>query len=230
MNIRQLTSPPAEPLTLAEAMGHVSIGSEITSVQSSYLTTLIQVAREYAEHVTGRVFVKRQFEFSMDGWNDRGDRFGYGAMQLKDALGGAYTYNGQSITLPYAPLISIDYIQYIDMSGQLQMLDPSLYQVDTAAVPGRVKPAYLQIWPVVRATDFNSVRIGFTAGYPELAGASPSDYAYNIPAVIKQWMKIRIGQWFENREAIVVGMAVNTIPRDFVDALLDPLKVWNDWG
>jgi uncharacterized phiE125 gp8 family phage protein len=223
MNLRELTSPPAEPLTLAEAQAQVSIGSEITATQAAYLTALIQVAREYAEHYTGRRFVKRTFEMSMDGWNDKGDT------QYLKALAGAYTYGGQSICIPYAPLVSVDYIKYVDMAGQQQTLDPSVYQVDTAAEPGKVKPAYLQIWPVVRATDFNSIRIGFTAGYPEVAGASPSDYAGNLPAVLKQWMKIRIGGWFENREPIIVGNLVTSIPRDFCDALLDPLKLWSEF-
>lgn len=226
MNIRELAAPPVEPITLAEAQAHVVIGAEITATQAAYITGLIQVAREYAEHYTGRVFVQRPFEISYDGWADAGDRYGNLA---RDSYmgGGGYSYEGASICLPNPPLVRVDYIRYVDMGGVLQTLDPSLYQVDVSGQPGRVKPAYLQIWPVVRATDFNSVRIGFTAGYPTIAGASPSDYA--IPAVVKQWMKLRVGQWFEYREPIVIGTIVSEIKRDYVDALLDPVKVWSEF-
>jgi hypothetical protein len=65
------------------------------------------------------------------------------------------------------------------------------------------------------------------AGYtPE---GSPTDDAGRraaVPAVLKQWMKIRVAQWYEHREAIIVGTIVADLKRDFIDGLLDPLRVY----
>ncbi len=45
--------------------------------------------------------------------------------------------------------------------------------------------------------------------------------AQAVPASIRQWMLLRIGTWYERREALVAGNAPE-LPRGFADALLDP--------
>jgi hypothetical protein len=51
---------------------------------------------------------------------------------------------------------------------------------------------------------------------------SPQDLSV-IPAELKLWLRVRLATLYENREALIVGTVVNEIPRDFNDALLDPL-------
>lgn len=201
MNLRTVTAPPVEPITLAEAKAHLGIGDEATAAQNAYITGLIQVAREYAEHYTGRALVQRTLELTLP----------------------SFSYE---IELPRPPLVSVSYVKYLETAGGvLTTVDPAQYQVDTYQEPGVLRPAHNSSgWPAVRG-DYNAVQIGYVAGYP-LVG-SPADYVSNIPAAARQWMKIRVGQWFEFREPIIVGTIIASIPRDHVDGLLDPIKVWN---
>ena len=53
------------------------------------------------------------------------------------------------------------------------------------------------------------------AGYP----------AERFPEPIRQWMLVRIGTLYEQRESFAVGSNFNEFGRSFVDCLLDPYVV-----
>lgn len=203
MTVRVVTEPPAEPLTLTEAKRHLVVDSDFTT-DDTYITALIPVARRYAENYTRRAFVQRTLELTLP-----------------------YFAGYQSvIVLPQPPLISITSVKYLDADGVLTTIAAADYQVDTYSMTGRLKPAYLKSWPVVTRNDFNAVQIRYEAGYsPSGSPASDLDYAANIPKTLKQWMLVRIAQMYEQRTPIITGTIVATIPRDFVDGLLDELIV-----
>lgn len=115
----------------------------------------------------------------------------------------------QEIRVPRPPLLGVTGIRYQDVgTGVLTTLSPTLYGVDTASRPGRITPAYNQAWPAARY-DANSVEIAFVAG--SASGA--------VPGVVKQAMKLLIGHWYLNREAVVTG-TISTEVQFAVDALL----------
>lgn len=120
------------------------------------------------------------------------------------------------IELPYPPLVSVTSIKYLDSNGVDQVLDPSQYLVDADSAPGAVVPAYGASWPPIRAQR-NTVRARYVAGY----GADGT----SVPAPIKQWILLRIGALYENRESSVSGQAIQDAPRGFADALLDSYRV-----
>lgn len=63
-----------------------------------------------------------------------------------------------------------------------------------------------------------TVVVTYTAGYG--AGGSA------VPAALKQWMLLQIGQWYENREGVAVVGAASVPQRlPFVDALLSPYRI-----
>lgn len=121
-----------------------------------------------------------------------------------------------AIELPNPPLVSVTSIKYLDTAGVEQTLDPSQYLVDTDSVPGAVVPAYGASWPSIRSQR-NAVRVRYVAGY----GADGSF----VPASIRQWILLRTGALYENRESAVAGQAIQAAPRDFADALLDAYRV-----
>lgn len=201
----EVSPPSCEPMTLDEAKIHCRIDLDETD-EDTYISTLITVARQLAEHLTGRAFVERVLEVAFS------------------------HFPGYEVEIPKPPLQSVESIKYTDMDGVEQTVAPSIYQVDTRRSLfsyGRIKPAYLQTWPTdVRSTDYDAVRVRYTAGYTPVG--SPTTDALRqaaVPAVLKQWMGIRIAMWHEHREPIVVGTIVADIKRDFVDGLLDPLCV-----
>jgi uncharacterized phiE125 gp8 family phage protein len=201
MNLRTVTEPICEPVSLAEARLACLIDDDYVA-QDAYISGLITVARQYGEHYTGRSFIERELEAT-------------------------YKCFQNEFELPAPPLVYVKHGKYIDTDGALQTLDPSVYQVDTYAESGKVKLAYNQTWPSIRASDYNAVQWRYVAGYAQ-AGSPTEAVALQaaVPASIKQWMKMRVMQWFQFRTPIVVGTIVANIPRDFIDGLLDPYKVY----
>lgn len=198
MTVRIITAPSVEPVTLTEAKLHLR---ETDTAQDDLITALIVAARQYAENYTRRAFAQRTLELTLPCFP-------------ADSI----------IELPQPPLQSVTSVKYIDFAGTLQTVLASAYQVDSYREPGLVKPAYLSFWQLTR-DDFNAVQVRYVAGYA--AAGSPDDYAYNIPAAIKHWIKVRVATLYEHREQLVVDQRITAIevPRSIIDGLLDPYIV-----
>lgn len=119
-----------------------------------------------------------------------------------------------SISLPLPPLQSVELISYIDANGATQTLAPGDYLVDKNGIVGMVHRAYQKQWPTTRAQPM-AVRVEFTAGYGN-ATAVPSD--------LVSAMLLLIAHWDQNREPVVVGTIVSSVPLS-VDSLLAPFVI-----
>jgi uncharacterized phiE125 gp8 family phage protein len=120
----------------------------------------------------------------------------------------------RQIDLSRAPLVSIASIKYIDSAGILQTMAEADYLLDSHREPARITPAYGTSWPATRY-QANAVLVRFVAGYTDAAA---------VPQDIKNWMLLRIGMLYENRESVVAGVPIAALP--FVDGLLDRAKVY----
>lgn len=200
MSLRLVTAPAAMPATTAEAREWCRIDSDDTS-QDAVIDILIAAATQHAEHLTGRAFVERTYELNLP-------------------------YFTHCIELPMAPLLGIDSIKYTDTSENEQTVAAADYEADVVGEPGRVRPVWNASWPST-GHGFNPVRIQYRAGYAYVG--SPVDYTDNsyLPAALRQWLAVRIATLYDNRAQVSMlekGSMV-TLPRDLVDALLDPLVV-----
>lgn len=121
------------------------------------------------------------------------------------------------VRVPVGPLIGVTSIKYDDATtGTETTADPLTYRVDTAGA--RITPAFNTDWPAPRAQT-NAIRIAYTAGY----GAA----AANVPAPLKQWILLAVGDMFERRtRSQQDGFKFPALPQDFADALLDGYKSW----
>jgi uncharacterized phiE125 gp8 family phage protein len=119
-----------------------------------------------------------------------------------------YDYFPDELYLPNPPLQSAT-IAYLDSAGVSQALATTVYTVDAISQPGRIALKYTQSWPVTYG-QIAAVTVTFVAGYTSAA---------LIPARTKQAIRIIASHWYENREPIVVGMAVNTVPLSVIDLL-----------
>lgn len=111
----------------------------------------------------------------------------------------------QCIAIPLYPAVSIGGIYYLDPDEQspseLSVSNTSLYRL----IPGR--PAVLFFndnftYPTILSQPQN-VRIRFTAGYTSAA---------NVPAPIKQAIKLIIGHNYANREPVIIGQTAVEVP------------------
>ncbi len=162
--------------------------------QDAMLLLLITAARERAEDITARAFARRTFELRLD----------------------AFPADDSPIELPRPPLVSVESLTYATADGDVAIAgSPEGWLVDLGGDehPGRISPLYGSSWPSA-LTQPGSVRIRYTAGY-----ATSS----LIPRLVRLWIQSRVSTWYEFREHILAG-TLNSLPRDFVDGLLDHLR------
>lgn len=198
MALYRLTAPAETPITLAEAAAHLRLdgsGSPVTYPEQDLVESLIDAATAHLDGVDG--ILGRALV----------------SQQWKMTASGFPV----CFQIPLPPLISLDSIKYLDGDGVEQTLAADQYQVTgiSGRQPAMVEPAYGVVWPTPRLVA-EAVRVTFTAGY----GA-----AEDVPASIKAAIKLLLGHWFENREAVTIGQAPAELPRA-VDALLAPYRVW----
>ncbi|PZO17635.1 MAG: hypothetical protein DCF26_09410 [Burkholderiales bacterium] len=142
---RRAGPPVAEPLTLAEVLGHLR---EDASVSDADVLDLITVARETCEDRTERTMLSTPWRLTMDSFPD-------------------------AFELVQPPIIAVQSVQFVDEAGVLQTLDPADYTLDNVSEPGYLVPAYGKEWPATRNQP-NAVVVNYTAGYGTLPSSVPS--------------------------------------------------------
>ncbi len=118
------------------------------------------------------------------------------------------------IELPFAPVSSITSITHFDSAGEEQTLATSEYQSDLVSRPHRICPVFGSTWPVPD-TRLNAVKVTFVAGYGD---GNPA------PAAAIHAMKLLIGHWDRNREAVLIGTISKQIEFSVMSLVL-PLRV-----
>jgi len=178
-----LVSPPAgEPVTLAEAKRDMRIDDDFTE-HDLLIEANITAAREQFERVCNRAFIGQQWEMTA----------------------ARFPLPGESIVLPFSPLISIDSVAWQDTAGNWNLLEEEVgYFIDASEPPKIVAHS----WPVTRGTP-GSVKITFTAGY----GAA-DDVPEGIKNAIRMFCKAEFeasfqassGSEYERRMAAVTAL------------------------
>lgn len=155
---------------------------------------LCAAADRHVEQVTRRCLLTQQWRLTLDAFPCTDD---------------------PTIRLPLAPVASVQSVTYVDTAGATQTLSAGAYQVDVTSLPPRLLPAPGTSWPRTREGAIAAVAVTFTAGY----GANTA-----VPADLKSALRLLLGHLYENREAVVTGTIVTTVPLA-VEALLAPHRV-----
>lgn len=148
-------------VTLAEAKAQARV--EISD-DNAYIEALVAAATRYVEKATRRQFVTATWTMVLDCFHD-------------------------CITIPLAPVSAIDEIRYLDVDGDTQVLDSSVYRLEPTTK--RLTTAYGESWPSTRSTT-GAVQIDFVAGYGEAA---------DVPDLAKLAIKWLVAHWYESRTA-----------------------------
>lgn len=120
------------------------------------------------------------------------------------------------IRVPVPPLRAVHSLIYKDKDGKETAMDPAEFIVNTDEEPGIILPAYGKSWPTFTPFPTGAVKVRFEAGYPH----------GTVPAKVKQAMLLLIGEWYENRENVVVGNVTATELPFAVKSLLSMDRVW----
>ena len=117
--------------------------------------------------------------------------------------------------LLYPPILGVTDVRYYDREGGTLIAVPaSSYSIDIESEPGWIVAVAGVGWPDT-VVAVNAVRVNYTAGYGE--------DAEDVPQAIRQWILLRVGHWYENREASIVGAPVEPLP--FLNGLIDCYRV-----
>lgn len=163
--------------------------------EDDVIGSLIEAARQHVENFTHRRLITQTWDYKLDGFPS-GD-----------------------LELPLAPLLTstAPVVTYTDSAGAAQTWAASNYTVDAPSGPwarrGRLFLNYGILYPSTRSID-QAVSIRFLCGY-----GGPA----SVPEPIKLTMKLLLGHWYANREAVNVGNITSEYPQA-VDALLWPFK------
>jgi uncharacterized phiE125 gp8 family phage protein len=159
-DILRVSGPTEHAIALANLKLHLKLGS--SQSEDTLLNDDIDAACAYFEEHTGRIVTPATFDYVLD------------AVPL-----------AREIELPYAPLVEVVSVSYLDSTGASQTFDSANYSVTgiQAAGRGRVVLAPTAYWPIVQACSAAVFTVRFTAGYADVA---VSPLALNVPPLIAQ--------------------------------------------
>lgn len=197
MSLVLVEAPSLEVLSLTAAKAHLRVEHD---QDNALIKTCIAAAVGELDAAAG-------------GWLGRALR-----PQIWELRGSGFPCDAIRLSLP--PFIRVVSLKYDDVNGVEQALaEGTHFRVLGKGARGTVQvvPALNLNWPAARC-DHESVRLRFEAGY------EPGDPATDIPAPIVQWIKLRVGRYYEFREDTLVGKAPSPLP--FIDNLIAPYRVY----
>ena len=114
-----------------------------------------------------------------------------------------------------SPVASVTNIKYVDPSGSLQTLSTDVYFVDDVNKPARIGLKPNQSFPEI-IDRLNAVQVNYVVGL-----ATGSD---EVDEGIRQALLLTIGNWYQNRQAVVTGTLATELPMN-AKFLLDQYKI-----
>lgn len=189
MNLTLLQDATAEqePLQVSDIETFLVVDSASVTAD---LQLMITAARLEAENENGRELAQKQWKLVLDHFprNHCWDSFGLTPVQFNERPYNFYFADGSIQLLD--PLISVDAVTYKKSDGTVVTLaEDTDYLVDVNKHPGELCPTYGNQWPTDILWPTSPIEITFTAGM------TPSQ----VPAAIKNGMKLLISEWYENR-------------------------------
>ncbi len=172
MDLRLVTGPTAEPVSLTDVQAHIR--APVDGSDAAVIAAYLQAAREAVENDTGRALMPQTWQLRLT----------------------EFPADNGAITLPMPPLVSVTSVAITNTDGDAETVSGSLYQVETPSGPrataGYILPASGEDWPSVQSDTLGAVRVTFSAGY---ASASA------VPAALRAAILLIVGELYENREA-----------------------------
>lgn len=239
MYARQTALPASEPVALADMKQFLRVDPGFAD-DDVLITGFIQAAREVAEVYTGRALAQRTFVLVLDS-------FPYYTDTIQSQLAYPPSYYSlprysttlwnysQMIKLPFPPVISVQNINYVDTTGNIQTLNQDTdFVLDSTTEQARIFPLPGQYWPADLYVA-NATQINFTAGYDPNPAATftrrisgtinPPDQqptttiVSGVPQKTRTGILMLVAYWYEQRG---LGDVPSGVERLFYsDAVLD---------
>lgn len=208
MNFRyeRTVAPTINPISLEEAKRQLR---EEDTEYDTEIGELVDIATQHMDGpygVLGRAIVTQTWQVKTD-------------FPARSGVNGA-------IPIKLGHLQSVESITYRDANDEVQTLASSAYGVITGE-RGCIYPVGGLAWPETANNRVEPVTITVVVGYPD-DGTSPlTDAAIraNIPAGIRQALKLHVSHMFEIRDIVAMGGgSVAEVPMSY-DSLIAPHRI-----
>ena len=117
-------------------------------------------------------------------------------------------------TLFKSKVNSVTHVKYYDSDNTLQTLSASVYNAQINYEPAQIELADNQSFPTITKRN-DAVEVAYVVGYGD---------ATDVPQIIKQAILLTIGNFYQNRNSVVIGRIATELPQN-VKWLLDTYKV-----
>ena len=114
-----------------------------------------------------------------------------------------------------SPVLSVTNIKYVSTDGILTTLNSSVYFLDDVNKPARIGLKPNQSYPEI-IDSLNAVQVNYVVGL----AAGPDE----VDEGIRQALLLTIGNWYQNRQAVVTGTIATELPMN-AKFLLDQYKI-----
>ena len=159
MKVKTVIEPAFEPITLADAKKHLRVDF---ADDDAYITSLITVARQYAENRTWRAICAATYDAFFDSY-------------------------GTEYLLPRPLCTGVNIVQYRNTSGTYTTINANDYYADLEAIPAKV---YLKLPKPQDFEPINGIKIRFTAGYAN-ANIVPTSLKHAIRMIVSHFYENR---------------------------------------
>jgi uncharacterized phiE125 gp8 family phage protein len=188
VGISVVTRPTAEPITLDEALAQCRIDQDI---ENGLISGYIIAARQFAEKFLRCPILAQTFDYTID------FLWPWVRYQMPELT--PIPFWRTRIELPLSSVTAVQSIQYVDVNGAIQTLDPSQYiKVLDGPIP-YIEPAFATVWPIPRYQPACAT-VRFDAGL----GKSISDLSRNCENV-RMAILLLVSYWYDNRGSAQFG-------------------------
>ena len=196
-------------ISLAETKTHLRVTS---SADDAYITGLISMALDACEMYVGYSIRKAAMKYAFSGFT--------GPMVSVDTLNPYGLIEGNILRL-YTRVLSVQAIKYVDTNNAVQTATD---WIDAPVKFGQFgRSIVFESTPTNLTDDTVRMIVELTEGF-ELASASGVNESAKFPASIKHAALLLIGQYYDNRQAVVIGATQNKMDYNH-EYLLDKYRI-----
>lgn len=171
-----ITPPACDPIHVLEARAHVK---QDYSDDDAQLAVAVKAATAAVQTATRRQIVAARYRLTLDAFP------GIGA--LGAPLAASYGLPDNALVIPWAPVVQVVSIQYLDMAGVLQTMPTTDYVV-SEGTPTRISPIFGRIWPIA-LPQIGSVRVNVDVGHVAKLTANATTNAVTVTG----WKALAVG-------------------------------------
>ncbi len=159
MPLDRVIEPAVPPLSALALQDQVRQDFDTDNTQLDFW---IRAARRFAEGKCNRTLIATRYKLTLDAFP--------GGLDNSYSYGTPYSLPPSAIILERGPVLAVQSIKYLDLSGTQQTLAATEYIAVFAGQIGRITPRFGKVWPANIMPQIGSVEVLYDAG--DAAGIS----------------------------------------------------------